>query len=116
MSARTKIWVALWAVYLLWGSTYLGIAIAGETLPLLLAASIRFLCAGSIMALVVLRRGGSMRISRRAFGFLRGRGRLAARRERRSLLCRAATSPVGLASLLIASVPLWVVHLATRPA
>ena len=27
-----KVWVALWAVYIIWGSTYLGIELAGETI------------------------------------------------------------------------------------
>ena len=35
-------WVALWAVYIIWGSTYLGIAVAGETIPPALAVSTRF--------------------------------------------------------------------------
>lgn len=110
MSARTKIWVALWAVYLLWGSTYLGIAIAGETLPLLLAASIRFLCAGAIMTLVVLRRGGSMRISRRAFASCAVVGALLPGANA-VLFYAERHVAVGIASLLIASVPLWVVLL-----
>ena len=108
MSARTRIWVALWAVYLLWGSTYLFIAIAGETLPLLLAVSIRFLCAGAIMALVVARRGGSLRVSRRELGscaivgcLLPGANAVLFYAERHVA--------IGVASLLIASVPLWVV-------
>ena len=36
MSARA--WIALWTVYILWGSTYLGIELAGETIPPILAA------------------------------------------------------------------------------
>ena len=40
MTARA--WVALWTVYILWGSTYLGIELAGETIPPLFAAGIRF--------------------------------------------------------------------------
>ena len=34
MTARA--WIALWTVYILWGSTYLGIELAGETIPPLL--------------------------------------------------------------------------------
>ena len=41
-----RIWLALGTVYLLWGSTYLGIAYAGETIPPLFAASTRFIAAG----------------------------------------------------------------------
>jgi len=31
--ARVELWVALWVVYLVWGSTYLGIKLAVRTLP-----------------------------------------------------------------------------------
>ena len=54
MSYRTRVWTALWAVYIIWGSTYLGIAIAGDTIPPLLAVSTRFICAGALMAGIVL--------------------------------------------------------------
>ena len=62
-----KAWTALWAVYLIWGSTYLGIKVAGDTIPSFFAVSTRFLVAGAIMAaLVALRRGrGALRVSRR---------------------------------------------------
>lgn len=38
------------AIYLIWGSTYLGIRIAVETMPPFLMASVRFLVAGAIVA------------------------------------------------------------------
>ncbi len=38
------------AIYLIWGSTYLGIRIAVETMPPFLMAGVRFLVAGSIVA------------------------------------------------------------------
>jgi drug/metabolite transporter (DMT)-like permease len=41
--------VALVAVYTLWGSTYLGIRFAEETIPALLMGFVRFLIAGSLM-------------------------------------------------------------------
>ncbi len=41
--------VALLAVYLVWGSTYLAILWAIETLPTFVMASTRFLVAGSLL-------------------------------------------------------------------
>ena len=38
-----KIWTALWIVYIVWGSTYLGIALMVETIPPLLGAGARFI-------------------------------------------------------------------------
>jgi drug/metabolite transporter (DMT)-like permease len=51
MPAPTKIWilVAFAALYLIWGSTYLGIRFAIETIPPFLMAGTRFLIAGLIM-------------------------------------------------------------------
>jgi drug/metabolite transporter (DMT)-like permease len=110
VSHGAKVWAALWAVYLIWGSTYLAIAITVETMPPLFAVSTRFILAGSIMAVVVWRRGGTMRVSRRAFGscvligcLLPGANAVLFFAER--------DVPTGLASLLIASVPLWLVVL-----
>lgn len=48
-ATRTGILLALAAVYVIWGSTYLAIRFAVETLPPFLMASVRFLVAGSIL-------------------------------------------------------------------
>ena len=110
MSQQAKVWTALWAVYIIWGSTYLAIAVTVETLPPMIAVSTRFIVAGAIMAVVVKGRGGSMRVSRRALlsciligALLPGANAV--------LFFAEQDVPTGLASLLIASVPLWVVVL-----
>ena len=110
MSRRAKVWTALWAVYIIWGSTYLFIAITVETIPPLAAVSTRFICAGLILAAIVLRRGGTMRVSPRELAscvligcLLPGANAVLFFAER--------DVPTGLASLLIASVPLLVVLL-----
>ena len=63
---KAKIWIALWMVYILWGSTYLGIELAGETMPPFFGAGIRFLIAGTLMlGLVAWRRGtAALRLTR----------------------------------------------------
>jgi drug/metabolite transporter (DMT)-like permease len=48
-SNRTRLLASFLAVYLIWGSTYLAIRFAIETLPPLLMAGARFLLAGTIM-------------------------------------------------------------------
>jgi drug/metabolite transporter (DMT)-like permease len=48
---KSKIWLALFALYIVWGSTYLGIRIAIETIPPFLHASIRFLISGLILVI-----------------------------------------------------------------
>ncbi len=54
---RTALLLAFAAIYLIWGSTYLGIRIAVETMPPFLMAAARFLIAGALL-----------------FGFLKLRG------------------------------------------
>jgi drug/metabolite transporter (DMT)-like permease len=46
----TALMIGLMTIYLVWGSTYLGIRIAVETLPPFLMAGARFLVAGALMA------------------------------------------------------------------
>jgi len=110
VSPHTKVWTALATVYVIWGSTYLGIAYAGETIAPLFAASTRFIVAGLLMAGVVRLRGGSLRITGRALvscvvigALLPGANAV--------LFVAERNVPTGLASLIIASVPLWVVVL-----
>ena len=46
---RTKVWLALIALYIVWGSTYLAIRFAVETIPPFLMAGFRFLISGAIL-------------------------------------------------------------------
>ena len=55
MSAR--IWIALLIVYVVWGSTYLAIRIAIETLPPFSMGGVRFLIAGGLLYAWAARRG-----------------------------------------------------------
>jgi drug/metabolite transporter (DMT)-like permease len=64
-SASVRLWAALWIVYLVWGSTYLGIKLAVRTLPPLLTGGTRFLAAAAILAVVLTVAGRSLRVERR---------------------------------------------------
>jgi len=108
----SKVWVALGTVYVLWGSTYIGIAVVVETLPPILSVSLRFLLAGALLAGWVLwRRGRSAfrvrpteAVTAIAVGILLP--------SSNALLFLAQRDvPSGLASLIIATVPLWVIVL-----
>ncbi len=46
---KTKLWIALLALYIVWGSTYLAIRFSVETIPPFLHASLRFLISGAIL-------------------------------------------------------------------
>jgi drug/metabolite transporter (DMT)-like permease len=110
VSLKGKTWTALVTVYVIWGSTYLAIAIAGETIPPLFAVSTRFITAGALMAGIVALRGTSLRIPRRAFVSCVVIGLLLPGANA-VLFFAERNVPTGLASLIIASVPLWIVVL-----
>src|SRR4051812_10091341 len=111
VSKNAKVWTALVTVYIIWGSTYLGIFYAGQTIAPLFAASTRFITSGTLMALfVTLVRRGSLRAPRCEvlscvlIGILLPGANSV-------LFFAERTVPTGLASLIIASVPLWVMVL-----
>ncbi len=62
------VWIALAIVYVVWGSTYLGIKIAVDTIPPLIAAGSRFLTAAVLLAAILSWRGTSLRITRAELG------------------------------------------------
>ena len=102
------------AIYLIWGSTYLGIRYAVETIPPLYTAGFRHLTAGVILLLWCLAKRlrptwaqvrASIIIG--AFFFLGGHGTLHWAEQK---------VPSGLASLLVASEPIWVFILSAAAA
>ena len=105
-----RVVVAFLLVYVVWGSTYLAIRFAVETLPVLLYAGLRFLIAGAILYAFVRARGGPRptRVHWRdativgGLMLLGGNG-LVSFAER--------TVPSGIAAVIIATVPLWMVLL-----
>ena len=62
---RLRTWTALWTLYLVWGSTYLGIKVMVETMPPFLSTGARFAFAGLLLAAVLALRGRSLRVTRR---------------------------------------------------
>src|SRR5438045_7798776 len=55
--SRTALLLAFAAIYVIWGSTYLGMRVAIETMPPFMMASARFLLAGGLLFLVLKVRG-----------------------------------------------------------
>jgi drug/metabolite transporter (DMT)-like permease len=99
---------AFGALYFIWGSTYLAIQVAIETLPPFLMAGVRFVVAGTLLLSWVKVRGGPPPARgewRQAWitgGLLLAGGNGA-------LVWAEQWIPSGLAALLVASVPLWMV-------
>jgi drug/metabolite transporter (DMT)-like permease len=110
------IWGGMLAVYVAWGSTYLAIRFAVETIPPFLMASTRFLIAGSVLYAFrrfLMKDAPPLRIEWRSaaivglFLLVGGNGAVTWAEQR---------VPSGIAALLVASAPLWMVLMdAFRP-
>ncbi|MFN8413482.1 MAG: EamA family transporter [Anaerolineales bacterium] len=105
---KTKIWLALIALYIVWGSTYLGIKVAIETIPPFFHAGVRFLISGLILVIWQRAAGAEMPtrkqwISTAIIGtlLLLGGNGLVAWAEQ--------TIPSGIAALIIGSMPMFMV-------
>ncbi|GLX00322.1 drug/metabolite exporter YedA [Microtetraspora sp. NBRC 16547] len=110
-----RTWLALVTVYIVWGSTYLGIRIAIETLPSLLSGGLRFVTAALILGAVLLLRKGRepFRMTRRELGGAALVGLLLLTGGNGMVAVAERHIGSGLAALLVASVPLWLVMLRT---
>jgi len=98
--------LALLTVYLIWGSTYLGIRIALESFPPFLLAGVRFLLAGSVLYLGLRARGAPPPSrSQWAGGALLGTLLLVGGNAGVTFAEQWVAS--GLAALGVATVPLW---------
>jgi len=110
-----RIWLALGAVYFIWGSTYLAIRFAVETMPPFLSAAARFLVSGSLLygwqrlagdpkpSATQLRNAAVVGL----FLLLGGNG---------GVVWAEQFIPSGLTALLVATVPLWMISIdALRP-
>jgi drug/metabolite transporter (DMT)-like permease len=103
-----KTLLAFGAIYIIWGSTYLAIRYAVETIPPLMMIGIRSLVAGSILYLIS-RSRSKEKIKREnivplltlgAMFFLIGHGLLAWAQQ---------YVPSGMAAVLVAAEPLWII-------
>ncbi|HWG12518.1 MAG TPA: EamA family transporter [Streptosporangiaceae bacterium] len=105
-------WAALVVVYVFWGGTYLGIRVGVETIPPLLLAGVRYLIAGLILFPIALRSGSPQRRaadrpSRAAWVACGIIGLLLLLGGNGLVSVGERTVPSGFASLLVATVPLW---------
>jgi len=121
ISLRLQIALAFLAIYTIWGSTYLAIRIAIETIPPFLMAGVRFLIAGAALYLWTRLRGAPSptRPNWKAATVVGG---LLLLGGNGGVVWAEQTVPSGLTAVLITTVPLWMALLEwkrydrTRPA
>jgi drug/metabolite transporter (DMT)-like permease len=111
--AKTLILAAFAAIYIIWGSTYLGILLAIKTIPPLLMAGTRFSVAGLILLVWALLKGEKIppasSLVKIAFA-----GILLLFFGNASVAWVEQYLPSGLAAIIVATVPLWFVLLDKR--
>jgi len=105
---KTKIWIALLALYIVWGSTYLAIRFAVETIPPFFHAGVRFLLSG-IMLLIWRRASGETLPTRGQWMNTAVIGLLLLLGGNGLVAWAEQTIPSGIAALIIGSVPLFLV-------
>ncbi|WP_084701911.1 EamA family transporter [Streptacidiphilus anmyonensis] len=112
---QAMLWTGLAIVYVVWGSTYLAIRVAVETMPPFLSAAIRFLVAGLLLTGIVAWRFGpaALKIDARRLATVVVVGLLLLVGGNGLVVLAETHIPSGLAALLVASVPLWVIVLRT---
>jgi drug/metabolite transporter (DMT)-like permease len=109
-ASPARIAVALVALYVVWGSTYLAIRVAVETIPPLTGSAVRFLIAGSLLYALTIRSGDAAadrpgRLQWRDAAIIGG---LLLAGGNGLLAIGEQTVPSGIAALIIATLPLWV--------
>ncbi|UVS81010.1 MULTISPECIES: EamA family transporter [Actinokineospora] len=106
-------WAALGVVYVVWGSTYLGIRLTLESMPPLLSAGLRFVAAGLLLGVVVVLVAGvkALRMTWPQFGTAALVGLLLPAWGNGLVVVAEQHVASGLAALLVASIPLYVVVL-----
>ncbi|MGW1885272.1 EamA family transporter [Streptomyces sp. NPDC001970] len=107
------VWAALAIVYVVWGSTYLGIRVVVETMPPFLSAGARFIAAGLILAAIIAWRQGpsALKVTRAQLASAAVVGLLLLLGGNGLVVLAETAVPSGLAALLVAVVPAWVVVL-----
>ena len=107
MSPRLRVLVAFAVVYVVWGSTYLGMKLVVDTVPPMLAMGTRFVLAGGLLVLLGRVRGEALPTAKQwrssfvvgALLFVAGNGSIA--------WAESHGLATGTAALLVATMPLW---------
>jgi drug/metabolite transporter (DMT)-like permease len=110
---RILAWAALFSVYLVWGSTYLAIRVAVETIPPFLMAGVRYLIAGVVLYPFARYHAGR-NMDRPSAAHWRAAtiiGALMLLGGNGLVSWAEQTVPSGIAALLVATVPIWLVLL-----
>ncbi len=111
--SKALIIAAFTAIYIIWGSTYLGIKYAIETIPPFFMAGIRFLITGIILIVWCILKKDKFP-SNKFFGIIAFSGVLMMFVGNAGVGWVEQYLPIGIAAIVVASLPLWFVALDKR--
>src|ERR1051326_4337605 len=106
---RSRVILAFALLYVLWGSTYLAMRVIVRDMPPYVAGAVRYLVAGPIMLAACALMGRKVSLTRRDLGQLLVISILLLSIGNIGVLWGEEYVPSGLASLIVALVPIWVV-------
>ena len=112
MSSSGRAYFAFAVVCVVWGTTYLAIRIALETIPPMFMASMRWIAAGG-MLIVALKISGQRLPGPRSWPALTVLGILLLGFGNGAVVWAEQTVPSGLTAVLVATVPFWMVGVET---
>lgn len=104
---KTLAWVAFLTVCVVWGTTYLAIRIALETIPPFLLTGTRFASAGVIMLIIAAARGEKIPRDAKTLANLALIGFLMVGVGNLAVVWAEVYVPSGIAALLVATAPFW---------
>jgi drug/metabolite transporter (DMT)-like permease len=107
-------WIALLVVWFVWGSTYVALRVGDESIPPLAMAATRYLIAGAVLFPFAWRSGGPRlraadRPGIRQWLAMAVVGTMLLSFGNGAVTFAEKTIPAGLAALLVATVPIWMV-------
>lgn len=111
--SKALVIAAFAALYIIWGSTYLGIAYAIRTIPVFIMAAGRFIIAGILLLSYCLLKGEKMP-GLKSFGLIGVGGVLMLFVGNGAVAWAEQYLPSGLVAIIVATVPLWFVVLDKR--
>ena len=111
--SKALVIAAFAALYIIWGSTYLGIAYAIHTIPVFIMAASRFIIAGVLLLAYCLLKGEKLPAFK-SFGIVGVGGVLMLFIGNGAVAWSEQYLPSGLVAIIVASVPLWFVVLDKR--
>ena len=111
----SRVWAPLITLWIVWGSTYVGIALQGQSMPPLLSNGTRLMLAGLLLAagLAIRGQGQQLRISWAQLRSVATVGLGLMGFGIGTLVLAERYVPSSVAALIVSSIPLWIVLLRT---